>query len=226
MEIYFIRHGETDLNKKQICQGQLNGVKLNKTGVRQSILTAKYLKNFRLESGTFNCIYSSCLDRAIETAEIIAKELNYCPNKIICEDKLNEKDSGIFNGKKKVKKHKIYNKYSEELKKECNYDPILITNYKYKIDHKLFYKYKVETNNQLNLRAKKFIKELEESNFKKVIIVAHGKIITSILNIIFNINHPLRDPNENSNCFICYVTYNKGIYKMITPPNVDHLLKK
>ena len=65
MKIYFIRHGETDWNRKRKIQGQAD-IPLNDTGRKQAEAAAIWLRNVM-----FDAIFSSPLARARETAEII-----------------------------------------------------------------------------------------------------------------------------------------------------------
>ena len=54
------------------------------------------LKNYRLTDGHFDCIYSSTLERAYETAEIISRQLGL---KIWLEDRrLAENTEGVYAG--------------------------------------------------------------------------------------------------------------------------------
>jgi len=66
MRIYFLRHGETDWNVKQLCQGQKD-IPLNAKGKRQAHKAAETVKNLEIQT-----IFSSPLLRAKETAEIIS----------------------------------------------------------------------------------------------------------------------------------------------------------
>ena len=68
-EITIIRHGETIWNAQQRIQGQRNS-KLSENGIRQAGLVAK-----ALAKREFDVLISSDLERAVETAEIINKEL-------------------------------------------------------------------------------------------------------------------------------------------------------
>lgn len=63
--IYVIRHGETDLNKERKMQGR-RGLPLNDNGVKQ----AEQLRD-QLENISFDYVFSSPQERAIQTAEII-----------------------------------------------------------------------------------------------------------------------------------------------------------
>ena len=68
MEIYFIRHGQTDYNAHRRFQGQLD-IPLNETGRKQA---RKLRDTLTTEQVKFSALYSSPLCRAIKTAEIIA----------------------------------------------------------------------------------------------------------------------------------------------------------
>jgi probable phosphoglycerate mutase len=66
--IHLIRHGENDFVKKQRLAGRLPGVHLNERGRVQAQAIADALKGVPLKA-----IYSSPLDRAVETAKPLAK---------------------------------------------------------------------------------------------------------------------------------------------------------
>jgi phosphoserine phosphatase len=66
-DIILVRHGETDWNVAEVFRGRVD-VKLNATGVKQAELLAEYLSNMRLSA-----IYSSPLQRALRTAEVIGE---------------------------------------------------------------------------------------------------------------------------------------------------------
>ena len=60
---YFIRHGETDHNAKEICAGGKTNTPLNAKGIEQ----ANSLKTL-LQDKNFWAIFSSPLERAVDTA--------------------------------------------------------------------------------------------------------------------------------------------------------------
>lgn len=66
MIAYLIRHGETDLNKQKRLQGQ-SDIPLNEYGRHLAGITGQALYNV-----DFDCIFTSPLIRAVETARIIA----------------------------------------------------------------------------------------------------------------------------------------------------------
>jgi len=68
MNIYFVRHGQSEGNLKNTHQGE--NVPLSKEGKRQVRLLAERLKDRKID-----VVYASPYLRAKQTAEIIAKEL-------------------------------------------------------------------------------------------------------------------------------------------------------
>jgi probable phosphoglycerate mutase len=68
---YFVRHGETDWNKAHRIMGQTD-IPLNENGIGQSYRLQAYLKDFE-----FGTIWSSSLQRARQTAEIINRAFGY-----------------------------------------------------------------------------------------------------------------------------------------------------
>lgn len=71
--ICLIRHGQTDWNKQKKIQGRINN-QLNATGKAQVQEVGRILKE---QDPFWDIIIASPLDRAIDSAKIIAKELNY-----------------------------------------------------------------------------------------------------------------------------------------------------
>lgn len=68
---YIFRHGETDMNKQGFVQGQSHNPSLNSTGIEQAKDLVPSLINKNLE-----VIFSSPLNRAFETASIVANAMN------------------------------------------------------------------------------------------------------------------------------------------------------
>ena len=87
---YIVRHGQTEKNKKNLLQGRSN-LPLNEEGRRQAAAAGEY---FRKHGIVFDEIYSSPLDRAVETALLIAGE----NQEIITDERLLEMDYGPYEG--------------------------------------------------------------------------------------------------------------------------------
>lgn len=92
MNIYIVRHGQTDYNDKKIVQGWLNS-ELNESGIQQ----AKNVAN-KLAEVLFDAIYSSDLNRAYNTAKIIAENLPNYLGKIKTDSRLRERCLGDLEG--------------------------------------------------------------------------------------------------------------------------------
>ena len=90
--ILFIRHGENDYVKKGRLAGRLPGVHLNKKGQMQAQAVAD-----RLCKVPIKAVYSSPLERTMETAEPLAKALGL---EVIQRPGLVELDFGEWQDKK------------------------------------------------------------------------------------------------------------------------------
>lgn len=64
--IWLIRHGKTDLIGKKLC-GNLPGIHLNEEGRQQAHKTADFMRRHQVKA-----VYSSPIERALETAQVIA----------------------------------------------------------------------------------------------------------------------------------------------------------
>jgi broad specificity phosphatase PhoE len=88
MKIYAIRHGLTELNKKQLINGHLED-ELAPEGIEQAKSAAKSLPK------SIKRIYSSSLNRAKQTAAILNEELKV---PLTFHDELKEVGFGILDG--------------------------------------------------------------------------------------------------------------------------------
>ena len=86
--IIFLRHGQAENNTKKILAGRSPGVDLTQVGIQQAEQSGKML-----ESLNISAIYSSPIDRALQTAEIVGK---HCDLEITNDDRLIELDMGKF----------------------------------------------------------------------------------------------------------------------------------
>jgi probable phosphoglycerate mutase len=100
--ILLIRHGENDYVKKHRLAGRLPGVHLNKKGQEQARLLAE-----KLAGAPIKAVYSSPLERALETAAPLAQALGL---EVIPRPGLIETDFGEWQGEslKKLNRLKIW----------------------------------------------------------------------------------------------------------------------
>lgn len=90
-EIVLVRHGESEANVAEIWQGHMESP-LSGLGRRQAASAGRALRSFPVAA-----IYSSPLGRAVETAEIIARETGYA-GEIVKLPGLIERHGGILQG--------------------------------------------------------------------------------------------------------------------------------
>jgi len=145
MKIYVIRHGQTELNVKGLINGQI-GDALTSEGVKQAEAAAKTLPS------TIKHIYSSSLNRARQTADILNAELNL---PITFHDELKEVNFGELQG----------TPYLDEYK-----DKHMSLNYDWGPSG--------ENVEQVRTRVLKLLREIKkESGDGEALIVAHGGIV-------------------------------------------------
>lgn len=88
--IIFLRHGQAENNIKRLLAGRTPGVNLTPKGIDQAERIAKFLKPFNIST-----IYTSPIERAVKTAEIVAKHNSLDYN---LDERLIELDMGKFTG--------------------------------------------------------------------------------------------------------------------------------
>lgn len=89
--LYLVRHGESEGNKAGVLQGQKD-YPLTELGKTQAKTVASYFNN---QEYPISVIYSSDLQRANDTAHIIADELS---KPVVSEKRLRERKTGKFEG--------------------------------------------------------------------------------------------------------------------------------
>lgn len=151
MEIYFVRHGQTDYNILKKYYGRTD-VELNEEGQKQAREMTKFLSEI-----SFDKIITSPLKRAYDTAKIIEGDRGILIEK---EELLCEQNFGIFEGKTY---EQLQNEYPKELK-EWNEDFSNIA------------PRGGESFRQVRERADKFLDKLKGQKINKVLVVAHKGI--------------------------------------------------
>ena len=86
--IIFLRHGQAENNTNKILAGRSPGVNLTEVGIKQAEQSGKMLESLNIST-----IYSSPIDRALQTAEIVGRQ---CDLEISTDDRLIELDMGKF----------------------------------------------------------------------------------------------------------------------------------
>lgn len=88
MNLYVIRHGQVPSNVEGIVSGW-NDERLTEKGIEQAMKIKKGLENIK-----FDIVFSSPIDRAIQTAKIILPE-----NEIVLDARIAERNPGAMLGK-------------------------------------------------------------------------------------------------------------------------------
>ena len=158
-EIYFTRHGQTVWNLTKRLQGSANS-ELTEEGIERAKILSK-----RLNAIDLDCIYTSPIKRAYETALILKgnKDID-----VICEEGLRELSFGEYEGHteeellKEEKGQEIAKIFNGEMNVRCP---------------------KGETLEELYKRVGMALdKILAQSDNKKILIVSHGMALKAIVN--------------------------------------------
>ncbi|KAA1102942.1 hypothetical protein PGT21_000720 [Puccinia graminis f. sp. tritici] len=109
MLITLIRHGETDDNRNQIIQGHKD-TPLNELGIQQARLTGQFLHQSLIG---FDQIWSSDLQRAQKTAQVISEQIKDPPS-LKTDPRLRERFLGDLEGKPREPRNSRVNSQSAE----------------------------------------------------------------------------------------------------------------
>ena len=191
--IYFVRHGETENNAKNIRQGSEGG--LSAKGREQALATAK---RFPKHKGCPQIIISSPYQRTKETAEIIAKELKL---KIKYSDLLVERKNpteiiGHEGGERGVRE------IIDRIDKSYHPDDLRVSD--------------EENFTDLKKRARKLLAYISRRNAKRIIMVTHGIFLKMVVSYMlygksltasqYN-NLSYFNPINNASMAICSYTH-------------------
>lgn len=200
MRLYLIRHGETDWNKKRLIQGRAN-VSLNDFG-----RTLAKKTGVGLFSTEFSCCYTSPLQRARETADLIL-EGRKVP--LIEEERLMEMDFGPYEGR------------------SCRWDNFELP----KEFEDFFYRPEAyqppmggESFQEVKNRLQAFLDDVRKQNIgreENVLVVCHGVSLAGILNIIKKEEiSKFWGTGVSKNCAVTIVEEIDGKYKILEEKKV------
>ena len=158
-EILFIRHGETDYNKKNLYYGHLNPG-LNETGINQLKNTKKKLEEMNEK---IDIVFSSDLKRCRQSLELLELDENI---KKYFSEELRELNFGDIEGKSYDKIRKEFPYYIDEMKNNWKY-------FKVKNGESVF-----ELQNRIVKKIEEIIKNYQD---KKILVVVHGGVIQSLI---------------------------------------------
>ena len=172
MEVYFLRHGQTDWNRKRKIQGSTEWTDLTDEGVHD----AEMARDGLLARGlSFDRLYSSPYRRALHTAQIIGEGLGIEP---VIDPRLREMSFGPYEGTPYDGDN-----FVDDNIRACFKDP-----------ERYVAPAAVESFNDVAARVKSFLDgELEPAAGRcgRVLVVAHGCVLRTILRLVED--RPLSD---------------------------------
>ena len=166
-----VRHGQSDWNEKNLFTGWENPG-LTEQGLVEAKETGKILKNSGFE---YSYLYTSILDRAINTANIILRELKVGEIKTIRSSALNERDYGDLTGLNK-----------DEARKKWGDEQVHIWRRSYDIPPPSGESLKNTAERVLPYFKKEILPLLEDKN--SILISAHGNSLRALVMFIENLS--------------------------------------
>ena len=163
MNIYLLRHGQTEENRKGSYYGNLD-ISLNAIGIAQGNKAKDFFNNIKLDK-----VYISDKKRTLEMAKLVLglKEIE-----IIQDSRINETNFGDFEGKTYEEIKKLY-------PKECLC---------WQDNWKEFVPPKGESYIKLCKRVKSFMDSIKKLDFDNILICVHSGVIRAIYCYIMDEN--------------------------------------
>ena len=146
--LYFVRHGLSVMNKKGIFSGRTE-TPLAPEGIDQTKLAAEDIKSLGID-----CIITSPMERARQTADIIAREIGFPANQIEVHDFFMERAFGVLEG--------------EPYEPDMEIDDIE----------------GVERNEEILARARQGVAYLQSLPHDNILVVSHGAIGRAMRHIL------------------------------------------
>lgn len=222
IRIYIVSNGETDSNNEMLIQP--DNIPLNLNGIEQAKKTGKYL-NSRKDKIDF--ILSSPLERSKQTAEIIAKEVNYTdktsydPN--LSDIKINDKYKNLTktefknleNTDENVKKFYKFKEKKDNIVCPIEKNEFILKN---SFSNDIY-----ENEVEIKERIKKVMDTIITLNVKNVVIITHDKIIKLLIKTILKILSNDIIINDKLNCSITYFVHTDGDFYLLANESNKHL---
>ena len=163
-QVIFLRHGQAKNNTERILAGRTEGIPLTDRGVQQAEHTAQLLEHMNISA-----IYSSPIQRAKHTAEIVG---NHNSIDVQIDDRLIELDMGKFTG---MPYDEIFNSHGNVFMKFYNGELEIAHN-------------GVETFSEVKKRVNSIVDHvLEKHPNENVVLVTHMDPIKAMLSSIFEL---------------------------------------
>ena len=242
MNIFFVRHGQTQMNLENRSYDNLGADEIyhiTEKGLVQADLTGKYLKQF----GPFDAIYSSPRHRCLETLKKIIEHIDFPEDVYFATDELlYEGVSGILNGLTNAETAEILKKYDDiqALKLKISNELNPFTKIKLRHEYDNLYAKHIGTTPQDECvkNYAQFLEKIKKTKYKNILVVCHGGTIWTTTYHVTNISQYnfdvmicppqfLSDKKmyEKGNCMIMALQYRQedDKYELVISPNTLHL---
>ena len=195
MKLILLRHGESQWNLENRFTGWKD-VSLTKVGIVEATFSGKQLLKANIQ---INSIYTSLLNRATETADIVADIINFSKDDINYDWRLNERHYGALQGLNKSETAKKYGEKQVHIwRRSYDIPPPLLSeddNRHPKLNNKFKnIKSNLPTGESLKNVIdrlypfwKKYVSNLSESK-GDYLIVAHSNSLRAIVKILDNLS--------------------------------------
>ena len=195
MKLILLRHGESQWNLENRFTGWKD-VSLTKVGIAEATFSGKQLLKANIK---INSIYTSLLNRATETADIVADIINFSKDDINYDWRLNERHYGALQG---LNKSETAKKYGEKqvhiwrrsydippplLSEDDNRHPMLNNKFKNIKSNLPIGESLKNVIDRLYPFWKKYVSNLSESK-GDYLIVAHSNSLRAIVKILDNLS--------------------------------------
>jgi broad specificity phosphatase PhoE len=222
IRIYIVSNGETDFNNETLIQP--DNTPLNQNGIEQAKKTGKYLNN---RKDKIDFILSSPLERSKQTAEIIAKEINYTstiaydPN--LSDVKINDKYKNLTKSEfealkdsnENVKKFYKFKERKDNIACPIEKNEFILKN---SFNNDIY-----ENDVEIKERIKKVMDTVITLNVKNIVIVTHNKIIKLLIKTILKILSDDIIIDDNLNCSITCFVHTEGDFYLLSNESNKHL---
>ncbi len=198
-EIYFIRHGQTDYNKKRIVQGSGVDSSLNADGIRESLAFYEKYRNIRFEA-----VLTSALKRTKETVNLFINEA--IPHAAFAS--INEINWGIHEGK------------SPEPSTHDEYKAMIKAWKEGRLDERIE---GGESAAELGQRTSTFIEQLKQRRESKILICSHGRTLRALLCLMKEEGLEHMDKYKHDNTGLTKVQLHHGKFEVLCINDTSHL---
>lgn len=185
LNIYVVRHGQTEENIKGTYYGALD-CGLTELGVKQAEVLGEKLKSIK-----FDKIYCSDLIRAGETLKYITQ----CNNMVI-DKRIRERNFGVFEGK-------TYIEIEKEFEEQCT---------AWNKDWKEYRPPEGESFKDSYLRVKEFMENLKTEKGENILVCTHGGIVRAMYVYILGENLDLYWKFNSRNADLSIIKNHQGYF--------------